>query len=266
MKTFDFIAGTGPLLLSMPHCGTELPPALAATMTPGAQELADTDWHVDRLYAFARELGASIIRPYCSRYVIDLNRPADDSNLYPGANSTGLCPTSSFAEEPLYLAGQAPDEQEVARRLEQWWRPYHQQLETELARLQQAHGIALLFEAHSIRSTVPRLFDGRLPDLNVGTAGGQSCAPAMLAAVESVLAAQQDYSYVVDGRFKGGYITRAYGAPDAGVHSLQMELAQCLYMEEELPFNYLPERAAQLQPLLQRLLQAMITWAQAEVA
>jgi len=264
MHVFDFSAGRTPLLVSMPHCGIHIPAEIAATMTPAALELADTDWHVEQLYEFVSGMGASVIRPHHSRYVIDLNRPADDSNLYPGANSTGLCPTTDFAERQIYRDGEEPSEQEVARRLELYWHPYHRQVQTELDRLLETHGVALLFEAHSIRSIVPRLFEGRLPDLNIGTASGNTCAAALLASFEDVLSGQGDYSYVVDARFKGGYITRAYGDPQSGVHSLQLELAQQLYMEEEVPFNYLPEKAVRLQPLLQRLLQGMIDWAETE--
>jgi N-formylglutamate deformylase len=261
MQTFEFTEGSTPLLISMPHCGTGLPDDLAAAMTPAGLEVGDTDWHVEKLYDFAASMGASVIQPHYSRYVIDLNRAPDDSNLYPGANSTGLCPTSSFADQPLYREGCAPDADEIARRLATWWRPYHEALQAELARLKQQHGIALLFDAHSIRSVVPRFFEGQLPDLNIGTASGSSCAPSMLSAVELVLGEQQDYSYVIDQRFKGGYITRAYGQPDLGIHSLQLELSQRNYMEEPLPFNYLPEQAAQLQPLLRRLIQRLIDWA-----
>jgi N-formylglutamate deformylase len=265
MKTFEIIEGTVPLLVSMPHCGTRLADDIAASMSPAGLEVADTDWHVEKLYDFASGLGASVIQPFYSRYVIDLNRAPDDSNLYPGANSTGLCPTSSFADQPLYREACAPDAEEISRRLADWWRPYHENLQAELARLKQQHGIALLFDAHSIRSVVPRFFEGQLPDLNIGTAGGSSCAASMLSAVESVLSAQQDYSYVIDQRFKGGYITRAYGRPDSGIHSLQLELSQRNYMEEPLPFTYLPEKAALLQPLLQRLLQRLIDWAREEM-
>jgi N-formylglutamate deformylase len=261
MQTFEFIEGSTPLLISMPHCGTRLPDDLAAAMTPEGLEVGDTDWHVEKLYDFAAGLGASVIQPRYSRYVIDLNRAPDDSNLYPGANSTGLCPVGSFAEQPLYLAGNGPDSDEVVRRRDTWWQPYHEKLQDELARLKQQHGIALLFDAHSIRSVVPRFFEGQLPDLNIGTACGSSCAASMLSAVEAVLAEQQDYSYVIDQRFKGGYITRAYGQPDSGFHSLQLELSQRNYMEEPLPFTYLPEKAAQLQALLRRLIQRLIDWA-----
>jgi N-formylglutamate deformylase len=265
MQTFEFTEGSTPLLISMPHCGTRLPDDMAATLTPAGLEVGDTDWHVEKLYDFAAGLGASVIQPHYSRYVIDLNRAPDDSNLYPGANSTGLCPTSSFADQPLYKEGCAPDADEIARRLATWWRPYHEKVQAELARLKQQHGIALLFDAHSIRSVVPRFFEGLLPDLNIGTAGGSSCAASMLSAVETLLAEQQDYSYVIDQRFKGGYITRAYGQPDSGMHSLQLELSQRNYMEEPLPFTYLPEQAARLQALLRRLIQRLIDWAKEEM-
>jgi N-formylglutamate deformylase len=264
MPVFDFIEGSTPLLLSMPHCGTTIGAEHARGMTATALQVADTDWHLQRLYDFASGLGASIIQPHTSRYVIDLNRPPDDAELYSGANGTGLCPTSSFAEQALYSDGAEPDSTEVARRLATFWQPYHQKLQTELARLKSVHGIAVLFEAHSIRSVVPRLFDGQLPDVNIGTAGGGSCAPAMLAAVETLLAQQKAYTHVTNQRFKGGYITRAYGNPDADIHSLQLELCQRTYMEEQPPFHYRPDLAAQVQPLLRQLVQALIDWAQRE--
>jgi len=264
MPVFDFIEGKTPLLISMPHCGTALPAEFAVGMTTTAQQVADTDWHLQRLYDFASGLGASIIQPHTSRYVIDLNRPPDNAELYPGANGTELCPTSSFAEQPLYSDGAGPDSAEVARRLATFWHPYHQKLQSELARLKSVHGIAILFEAHSIRSVVPRLFDGRLPDVNIGTAGGRSCAPAMLAAVETLLAGQKVYTYVINQRFEGGYITRAYGDPQANVHSLQLELSQRTYMQEQPPFHYRPDLAAQVQPLLRQLVECLIYWAQQE--
>lgn len=206
-----------------------------AAMTGVARELADTDWHVDSLYDFAPGLGASVIRPHASRYVIDLNRPPDNAELYPGANGTELCPTSTFAEQPLYLAGKEPGVAEIERRLQRYWHSYHQALQAELQRIHNLHGCVILFEAHSIRSLVPRLFEGQLPDLNIGTAAGNSCAPQLQAVVENCLAGQDDYSHVTNQRFKGGYITRAYGRPSEGVHALQLELSQRNYMQEELP-------------------------------
>ncbi len=260
MPIFEFTQGSAPLLVSMPHSGLELPAGLLDDMTDVAHRLADTDWHVEKLYDFAADLGASVIRPGMSRYVIDLNRPPDNAELYPGANGTELCPTSTFAAEPLYKKGRQPTAAGIEQRLQTWWQPYHRQLQAELQRMKSVHGCAILFEAHSIRSQVPRFFAGRLPDLNIGTASGSSCAGSMLSAVESLLSDQQQYSCVFNQRFKGGYITRAYGDPEQDVHAMQLELCQRLYMQEELPFTYLLERAAQLQPLLRKILERLIQW------
>jgi len=250
--------GTIPLLISFPHAGTDIPPSIARRMTPAALLRADTDWHLPRLYDFAAAMGASRLVPRHSRYVIDLNRPPEDSNLYPGQDTTGLVPTDTFRKEPLYAPGEAPDAAEIAERRETWWKPYHDALEAELARLRAAHGVAVLWDAHSIASVLPRFFEGRLADLNLGTADGQSCAPTVQAAAEGMLRAQRDFSHVTNGRFKGGYITRHYGRPAAGVHALQLEMCHATYMDEAAPFEYRPELAARVQPLLQRMLDAVV--------
>lgn len=249
--------GTTPLLISLPHDGSHLPPEFAARMQPEARGAPDTDWHVSRLYAFAREMGASILAPTHSRYVVDLNRPPDDVSLYPGQNTTGLCPAVRFSGDPVYLDGHAPTPDEVATRVERYWRPYHALLQGEIARLRAEHGRVLLWEGHSIRAHVPFLFDGRLPDLNLGTAAGASCAPATQARIEAVLAAQSRYTWVANGRFKGGYITREYGKPADGVEAVQLELAQCNYMDED-SFAWDAARAAELQPTLRALLEAAL--------
>ncbi|MCF7221172.1 N-formylglutamate deformylase [Marilutibacter chinensis] len=256
-SVFTLHRGHAPLLVSLPHDGSLIPDDIAARMVPQARRAPDTDWHVARLYAFARELGASIIVPVYSRYVVDLNRPPDDVSLYPGQNTTGLCPAVRFSGEPVYLDGEAPDEAEIGARVETFWRPYHDALLGELDRLRAEHGRAVLWEGHSIRSVVPFLFDGRLPDLNLGTAGGASCRPSLIAMLEAVLASQTGYSHVVNGRFKGGYITRHYGRPDDGIDAVQLELAQLNYMDED-SFEYLPDRAARLQPLLRTLLETCL--------
>lgn len=257
MSIFTLHTGTAPLLVSLPHDGSEIPPDIAARLVPAARRAPDTDWHVSRLYAFARELGASVLVPRYSRYVIDLNRPSDDVSLYPGQNTTGLCPTVQFNGEPVYLPGQEPDAAEIAQRLETYWKPYHDALQQELARLRAAHGRVVLWDGHSIRSVVPFLFEGRLPDFNVGTAGGASCSPALQARLQAVLAAQSDYSHVVNGRFKGGHITRHYGRPAEGVQAVQLELAQLNYMDED-SFAYLPQRAEPTAALIRRLLEAAL--------
>jgi N-formylglutamate deformylase len=257
MEIFSLERGSAPLLVSLPHDGSAIPPALAVRMVEGARRAPDTDWHVARLYAFARELGASILVPRHSRYVVDLNRPPDDISLYPGQNTTGLCPAVQFSGEPVYLDGEAPDAAEVAARVETYWRPYHAALAGELARIRAGHGRALLWEGHSIRGEVPFLFEGRLPDLNLGSAAGASCSPALQARLEAVLAAQRNYDWVANGRFKGGYITRHYGAPETGVQAVQLELAQLNYMDEE-SFAYDEAGASSVQELIGLLLQTCL--------
>lgn len=247
--------GRAPLLISIPHLGTVLPDEVISSMTPFARSMRDTDWHLDQLYAFASELGASILGAKVSRYVIDLNRPPDGASLYPGQTTTGLCPTETFRGEPLYLPGQSPDSTEISRRRVTYWQPYHDALQKELERLRSAYGKVLLWEAHSIATMLPRLFDGALPDLNFGTNGGLTCAPEISGAVLSVVRnSAMPFSHVLDGRFKGGYITRHYGQPDSGIHAIQLEMCQHLYMDEEPPFTYLHEAAARVQPVLSNML------------
>ncbi len=260
---FQFKQGSIPLLVSMPHVGTDIPDDIAARLAPCAMARADTDWHLKELYGFLGEMGASTISARWSRYVIDLNRPPEDTNLYPGLSTTGLCPVDTFGSEALYRDGDTPDEQEVHGRLTRYWQPYHSQLRAELNRMLALHGRVVLWDAHSIASVVPRFFEGRLPDLNFGTAQGTTCDAAMEAAVVGVARAQDAFSVAVNGRFKGGHITRHYGQPSLGVHAIQLEMCQCLYMDETEPFAYRPERAAQVQPLLRQLTTAAVDWARA---
>jgi len=257
METHALHRGTAPLLVSLPHDGTRVPDDIAARLTDAARRVPDTDWHVARLYDFAKELGASVIVPVHSRYVVDLNRPEDDVSLYPGQNTTGLCPAAMFSGAPVYREGLEPPPDEVRRRVEAFWRPYHAALRDELERIRGEHGRAVLWEGHSIRSVVPFLFDGRLPDFNLGTAGGASCSPALQERLAGVLEGQRDYSFVVNGRFKGGYITRHYGDPANGIDAVQLELAQLNYMDED-SFEYLPERATPTQALIRRLLETAL--------
>ncbi|MEZ0472054.1 N-formylglutamate deformylase [Luteimonas salinilitoris] len=257
VDTFNLHKGTAPLLVSVPHDGTALPDAIAARLTDSARRVPDTDWHVARLYAVARELGASVIVPVHSRYVIDLNRPEDDVSLYPGQNTTGLCPTVQFTGEPVYRDGEAPTQDEIVQRVHTFWRPYHAALRGELERLRAEHGRVVLWEGHSIKGELPFLFDGRLPDLNLGTAGGDSCAPVAQRRLEAVLAAQDGYDTIVNGRFRGGYITRHYGDPGNGIDAVQLEISQRTYMDED-SFEYRPELAARLQLLLRDLLRAAL--------
>ncbi|MFT3807606.1 N-formylglutamate deformylase [Arenimonas sp.] len=249
--------GQAPLLISLPHDGTEVPADIASRFTEEAKRVPDTDWFVSRLYDFARELGASVLVPRYSRYVVDLNRPPDDVSLYPGQNTTGLCPIVRFSGGPVYLPGAEPDGKEVLARVERYWRPYHDALRSELDRLRASHGRVVLWEGHSIRSVVPFLFDGRLPDFNLGTAAGTSCHVATQRRLEACLAAQSAYSWVANGRFKGGHITRHYGRPAEGIEAIQLELAQCNYMDEDAAV-YDESRAAPTQAMIRSLLLAAL--------
>jgi N-formylglutamate deformylase len=257
---FRFTPGSLPLLVSMPHVGTDIPDDVAARLMPCAAARADTDWHLPELYGFVEEMGASMLSARWSRYLIDLNRPPENTNLYPGQDTTGLCPVDTFGRERLYREGMEPDDAEVLRRLELYWRPYHRQLRAELDRLLALHGRVVLWDAHSIASRVPRFFDGRLPDLNFGTADGKSCSQQLEGAMIKLVDSQEKYSFVFNGRFKGGHITRFYGNPAGGVHAIQLEMSQCLYMNEAAPFEYRPDLAGQVQPLLRELLGAAVEW------
>jgi len=249
---FTFIQGSSPLLISMPHVGTRLTPEVESSLVESAKAVPDTDWHLPILYAFAKEMGASLLIANYSRYVIDLNRSDDDQPLYVGA-TTGLFPSIFFDGSPLFQEGKAPTQEIRQTYIEQIWRPYHQQLQTELSRIQDEYGYAMLFDAHSIRGEIPFLFDGHLPDLNLGTFNGQSCAPE-LAQQLIALCEASDYSAVLNGRFKGGFITRQYGQPTKKVHAVQLEMAQAIYMEEQLPFAYDEVKAAKLQLLLKKII------------
>ena len=260
---FRLHQGHRPLLISMPHVGTYVPPALAQRLTAEARQVPDTDWHLEQLYGFARDLGASILVATHSRYVIDLNRRPDGASLYPGQSVTGLCPVDTFDDTPLYADGQGQDEAEIAQRREAVWVPYHACLQAELQRLRAEHGVALLWDAHSIRSVLPRFFEGKLPDLNLGTADGASCDPALAQRLLAIAQAAPGHTAVLNGRFKGGHITRHYGQPARNIHAVQLEMTQCSYMQESLPFDYLPEVAARIQPTLQQLIEAMLAFAEA---
>jgi len=256
--TFHLHRGSAPLLVSIPHMGTQIPQELRAAYVDRALALEDTDWHLDRLYAFARDLGASILQPAVSRYVIDLNRPPDDTPMYPGASNTELCPTRFFTGDALYRDGCAPAPEHQRERHARWWAPYHQALQGEIARLKAEHGYVLLWDAHSIRSEIPWLFEGRLPDLNIGTADGRSADAGIAAAVAEAAGRHPEFTHVLNGRFKGGYITRQYGRPAEHVHAVQLEMCQCTYMREAPPWDYDAARAARVQPALRDMVEAAV--------
>ncbi len=256
---YGFHEGTAPLLISVPHDGIHVPSDILARMTPEGAALPDTDWHVAELYGFARELGASMLVANHSRYVVDLNRPATDEALYEGQVATGLCPRRTFAGEDIYEAA-PPGDAEVTRRVESYWRPYHERITQTLTALRDKFGYALLWDAHSIASVVPRLFDGELPALNIGTNGGRSCMRDMESAIVAA-AGQSDYSHVLNGRFQGGFITRHYGDPASDVHAVQLEIAQRVYMDESTRVFDAP-KASRLRDTLRHMLESFIRVAQ----
>jgi N-formylglutamate deformylase len=259
MNVYEFHRGTTPLLISIPHSGTELPEALAHRLTVVGRGVPDTDWHVDKLYEFARGLGASIIKANYSRYVVDLNRSPDSAALYVGNPTSPVCPTETFGGSFIYMAGQEPDEREIAARIEEYWRPYHNRIATELMALRTAHGRALLWDAHSIASEIPSLFVGVLPEFNFGTRDGASCPRAITDALLDIVVSDGEFGSVVNGRFKGGYITAHYGKPAEGVYAVQLELARRAYMNEDLEQVWEAQRARRAQVLIDKLLRKFLT-------
>jgi N-formylglutamate deformylase len=260
MELWRRYPGTTPVLIDIPHCGTHVPDAIARDLAPAARRLLDTDWHVEKLYDFAPRLGAGLIHATHSRYVADLNRDPDGKPLYPGADNTEVCPLRSFHGEDIWLPGRAPDAGEVRRRIDAYWRPYHAQLAAEIAAVRARHGHCILLDGHSIMGELPRFFQGRLPDLNLGTADGTSCAPSLEARAADVLKGAGDFTAVVNGRFKGGYITRHYGRPGEGVHALQLEMAMSAYLDEARPEDFDRARAAELVSVLERLVTVLLAW------
>jgi N-formylglutamate deformylase len=258
MELFRFHGRFSPLVVSMPHTGTHVPEWLAPRLSAAARPLPDTDWHLERLYDFLDDLGASVLVATHSRYVVDLNRPPDHTNLYPGQDTTGIVPLDTFHREPIYLPGFPPSQEEVAKRIEAYWRPYHQRLEQALRETKAKHGYALLWDAHSIFSELPRFFKGKLANLNLGTADGKSCAPGI---GEALLKSIEGYSAVLNGRFKGGYITRQYGNPAAGVHAIQLELSEETYMDERPPYAFRESLARKLRPQLRTLVELFLSLA-----
>jgi N-formylglutamate deformylase len=259
-EIFTLHRGHTPLVISFPHVGTLIPADQQHRYTPRALQVEDTDWFLDRLYGFAQPLGATLVVPRCSRYLIDLNRSSDNAPMYPGQNNTELCPTRHFTGDALYREGLAPDAAEIQRRVATYWQPYHDALQAELLAARARHGHAVLFDAHSIKSELPWLFEGRLPHMNLGTAGGAACAASLQDQVAAVFSSQQDFSYVLNGRFKGGHITRHFGNPAGGVHAVQLEMCWRAYMDETPPCRWHPQQAAAVTPVLTRLVQTLLAW------
>lgn len=270
MNTRDWLSvheGTKPLLVSIPHTGSDLAGLEDRFVSPWLAR-RDTDWWIEQLYDFAAGLGASVIRTSISRSVIDVNRDPSGVSLYPGQTTTGLCPTETFDGDPIYRPGQEPDAEEVEHRARRFFHPYHSEVAGEIARIKGAHGKAVVYDCHSIRSVLPRLFEGTLPVFNLGTNDGKSTDPSLQEEVAAILAGTGE-SWVVNGRFKGGWITRSFGQPWYGVHALQMELSNRGYMREpeekgspdNWPVPYDATYAAPIRATLKTILETAISWA-----
>lgn len=270
----EVIEGNVPIILTQPHAGTWLPDDLHRRLQDHALELRDTDWHIPPLYDDLLP-AATIVRTPVHRYVIDVNRPPDNTPLYSGSHCTGLCPLSDFDGQPLYWPDQEPDADEISQRLQRYYQPYHDAIEGQIRRLQQIHAEVLVYDCHSIRSHIPALFAGQLPVFNIGSYDDRSCAPALTATVAATVAAacaqaEQTigqmaghdtlFDYVVNGRFRGGHTIRHYGQPQASIHALQMELAQRAYMSEQPPWEYDEAAAQKLRPVLREVLGQALLW------
>ena len=260
MEPVIVTSGTGPIVLGMPHVGTHIPNEIAERLNARGLECADTDWWVNRLYADLLP-SATIVKATFSRTVIDANRDPSGVSLYPGQNTTGLCPITDFDNQPIYHPGSEPDATEIESRRIIWHAPYHAALRQALDDAKANHGVAVLFDCHSIRSVVPHLFEGILPVFCIGTNDGATCDAAIEQAVTMACQSKSAFDHVVNGRFKGGWTTRHYGQPSEGFHAVQMELAQRVYMDELPPWQYDPDRAEAVRPILRSILTHLETLA-----
>ncbi len=257
MPVFELHQGSSPIILGLPHTGTEVPADIWERLNSNGRTLADTDWHIHDLYAGLLD-DATTVRATFHRYVIDANRDPAGVSLYTGQNTTGLVPETDFDGNPIWNEGGEPTDADIAKRLQQFHAPYHAALSAEIARVKAVHGIAILFDCHSIRSHIPFLFDGALPDFNIGTDMGRTCDPAIETIVRDGAAEAQGYTSVLNGRFKGGWTTRHYGKPETGIHAIQMELAQSTHLATETPpFAYDGDKASKLRIHLKDILQRL---------
>jgi N-formylglutamate deformylase len=259
LSLIEVTRGDSPLVLGLPHTGTDIPSDCLIRLNETGRAMSDTDWHVDRLYAGLVD-DVTAVRMTTHRYVIDVNRDPSGESLYPGQNTTGLCPLTDFDGQPIYLDGQEPDAAEIERRRAAFHAPYHAVLAAELDRVRSRHGFAVLYDCHSIRSHIPFLFDGTLPDFNIGTNAGVTCDPSIEAAVADLCGSAQGYTTILNGRFKGGWTTRRYGQPAQSVHAIQMELAQSTYMDETPPWSFAEDRSARLRRHLKTILETLSDW------
>ena len=253
MNVFEVHEGSSPIVLAFPHGGVWVPEDIEIRLNAVGLGRSDTDWHIHRLYGGLLD-DATTVQATFHRYVVDANRPPDGQSLYPGQNTTGLCPLTDFDNQPIWKKGEEPDAGEIERRRLSYHAPYHAALAEQIARIKAKHGVAILFDGHSIRSRIPHLFEGTLPDFNIGTNSGASCAPSFERSITGDCAAADGYTHVLNGRFKGGWTTRHHGQPETGVHAIQLELAQSTYMREAAPWDYDETKAGRVRARLQTVL------------
>lgn len=256
---FTLRQGNSKILVSMPHVGTQLPEWMIPCMHKEAMDLPDTDWYLEELYDFLEDLDVTVIAAQYSRYLVDLNRSADDISLYPGSDVTGLCPTDTFSGKLIYKQEPHLNTTELKNRLTKFWYPYHKALASEIARIKAIHGNVIVWDAHSIRSEVPRFFNGELPQLNIGTVDGTTCQQALIEKMLDVIKSNGDYSWVENGRFKGGFITRHYSQPSLDINTVQLEIAMRSYIDESsLKPNFDNHKAQPLRVLLKAMMQSIL--------
>jgi formiminoglutamase len=254
-EVYTLERGSSPIILGLPHTGTYVPPEIWKRLNSNGRILADTDWHIEQLYDGLLP-GASRVRALFHRYVIDANRDPAGVSLYPGQNTTTLVPETDFDGLPIWQEGQGPSQADVAERTQRFHAPYHAALAEEIARVRAQHGIAVVFDCHSIRSNIPFLFEGKLPVFNIGTADGTTCDPTIETAAVEIARAATGFTHILNGRFKGGWTTRFYGKPEQGVHAIQLELAQDTHLQAEAPpFAFSADKAERLQGHLRQMLQ-----------
>jgi len=229
--TVKEIGEPSPLVISVPHDGGTMAPGMIERLQPYAADCPDRDHLIAAVFDFD-DLPHTRIKAEYSRYVVDLNRPADGDALYPGQPETGVCPITGFDDRPLYRPSQAPEEEEIKQRIERYWQPYHNELAQLIDRAKDRFGYCLLIDAHSIDDVVPRFFTGTLPNINVGTFAGKSCDAKYKNIITDALSQQGIYSWVINDRFKGGYITRHYGQPKNHVHAIQLEHGKSIYARD----------------------------------
>lgn len=263
---YIFTAGDSPVLLSLPHVGTDVPRAIEDDFTREGKEIPDTSWYLDRVFDFASELGIGVLKAHYSRYVTDLGRDPKGGILYEGLENTSICPLQRFDYKQIYITAAEPTEEEIMTRITRYWQPYHAKLAMALMEIKKKHGFAILIDATSIRSQCPRFFEGVLPDVNIGTNDGRSTDPSLTDVILRSFNNDEDgYSHILDGRFKGGYITRHFGDPRHDIHAVQIELTQSTYMDEKPPFTFQPKKADFTRPMLKHIMKAVLSWKPEEI-